>query len=152
MARCSNICRLQACKIQNIFTIVDKFSDEMISSITVLAPFMKNMIFDSFIVELLSQWIFVAPSWSCIKFDIICLIEIAWHAVDVVATSSTSIVERVTMGCFWEAHEIAPEPRWKIYPDVLFYHQWYLQNNCLCSQLEWNHVILNIRCQNLLFH
>jgi hypothetical protein len=30
------------------------------------------------------------------------------------------VEDRVTMGCFFDAHATAPDPRLKIYPDVLF--------------------------------
>jgi hypothetical protein len=33
----------------------------------------------------------------------------AWHAHDVAEINSASVVESVTMGCFFDDHEIAPE-------------------------------------------
>ena len=38
----------------------------------------------------------------------------------VAATSSASVVDNVTIGCFLEDYEIAPEPSMKTYPEVLF--------------------------------
>ena len=44
----------------------------------------------------------------------------AWHAAEVAATYSASADEIVTIGYFFDAHDKAPDPKWKIYPKVLF--------------------------------
>ena len=48
------------------------------------------------------------------------LIQTTWHAALAAATYSASVEDKVTMGCFFEAHETTPVPKWNVYPYVLF--------------------------------
>ena len=76
--------------------------------------------FDNAMAELLSQKIVVGSWWFCDKSFKTLLIQTAWHAALVAATYSASAEDRVTMGCFFEAHETTSVPKWNVYPDVLF--------------------------------
>jgi hypothetical protein len=43
-----------------------------------------------------------------------------WHALEAAATNSASVVDNVTMGCFFEDQHTALEPIVNTYPDVDF--------------------------------
>ena len=75
---------------------------------------------DNDMAELLSQKMVVGSWWFCDKYFKTLLIQTAWHAALVAATYSSSTEDRVTMGCFFEAHETTPVPKWNVYPDVFF--------------------------------
>ena len=68
---------------------------------------------DNAIAELLSQKIIVHFPYSWQKLLNILLIQIVWHAATLAATYYSSTVDNATIGCFLEAHEMAPEPLWK---------------------------------------
>jgi hypothetical protein len=70
--------------------------------------------------DLLSQTIWVASFLLCNNSLKTFLIHTASHEATTVATYSASVEDRVTMGCFFDAHATASDPRLKIYPDVLF--------------------------------
>ena len=66
--------------------------------------------FDNIMVNLLSQNIAVGSFCSYNKYFNIILIQTTLQVALVVATCSTSAKERVTMGCFLDAHDTIPVP------------------------------------------
>ena len=83
-----------------------------------LALLWNTWFFDNAMAELLSQKMVVGPWWLCDKSFNTLLIETAWHAALVTATYSAFVEDRVTMGCFFEACETTPVPKWNVYPNV----------------------------------
>jgi len=76
--------------------------------------------FANSIADLLSTSITVAPGcFSSILLNKF-LSHIAWHTDKDAATYSTSHVESVTIGCFFESQKNAVLPIKNTYPDVLF--------------------------------
>ena len=67
--------------------------------------------FENAMVELLSHNSFVASCYSCPKSFSMLLIYTAWKATPIIAMYSTSADERDTMGCFFDALDMALEPR-----------------------------------------
>ena len=76
--------------------------------------------FDNAMAELLSKNMVVSSWWFCDNSFNTLLIQTAWHTSLVATTYSSSIEDKVTMGCFFEAHETTHVPKWNVYPDVLF--------------------------------
>jgi len=58
-------------------------------------------------VELLSHIKMVQPSCSLFNFSRILLIHTVWQAQVATATNSALVVDRVTIGCFFDDHETA---------------------------------------------
>ena len=69
--------------------------------------------FDNLIVELLSHSIIVAPYCLNYNSSSILLSHMAWQAQAVAATNSAFVLDKVTIGCFFDDQEIAPVPRIK---------------------------------------
>jgi len=55
----------------------------------------------------------------------------AWQTQVVGATNSTSVLDKVTMGCFLEDHEIEPVPSTKQHQMCFFPTSDQLHNHCL---------------------
>lgn len=83
----------------------------MIPYIYVLASPMKHQIFGQF-----DGWTIVTIYGRSISLPVLnffssFLSQIAWHAHDVSATNSASVVDKVTVGCFLYDHENALDPK-----------------------------------------
>ena len=74
-----------------------------------LALLWNTWFFDNAMAELLSQKMVVSSWWFCDKSFNILPFQIAWHATYFVLAE-----DRVTMGCFFESHEIKPLPKWNV--------------------------------------
>ena len=76
--------------------------------------------FVNMMAKLLSRNIFVGSSCSYNKYFNILIIHTAWQATLVAATYFASTKESVTMGCFLDAHDTIPVPKWNLYLEVFF--------------------------------
>ena len=88
------------------------------TSMCLLLPWNTRFL-DNLIVDILSQNITVVPGCFWLRISSIFLNQIAWHEHAAAATNSASVVESVTIGCFFEDQQIAPELIMKILPEVL---------------------------------
>ena len=86
--------------------------------------------FDNAMAELLSRNIVVGSWWFYDKYFKTLLIQTAWHAALVATTYSASAEDRVTMGCFFEAHNTTPIPKWNVCPYVIFLSLCCLHYHC----------------------
>ena len=106
--------------------LVKRFDNMMVellsrNTLVICLVFLWNTwFFDNMMAELLSQKTVVGSCFYCNKYFNILLIQIAWQNVLVVVMYSASAEERVTMGCFLDAHDTIPVPKWNVYPKVLF--------------------------------
>jgi len=85
------------------------------------ASTMKDGILGQLNVKLLSHNMTVpavsfSSTRSCSRTT---LIQIDWQAQDVAAMYSTSMVDKLTTGCFFEARDTAPDPITSTRPEVL---------------------------------
>lgn len=71
---------------------------------------MENMVLNA-MADLLSQKNWVGSSCACNNSVKILLIHTVWWVVAITATDSTSTDDKVTMGCFFDAQAIAPDPK-----------------------------------------
>ena len=83
------------------------------TSICLLLPCMIGF-FDSFMAELLSQKMVVHLLWKCPSFSRTRLNQTPWHAQYAAAMNSASVVDRVTISCFFEDQETGPVPSMKM--------------------------------------
>ena len=119
---CEDVSKLvfRPAKFQTNFLVIHQLSYKINLVSMCLVLLWNTWFFDNAMAELLSQKIVVGSWWFCDKSFKTLLIQAAWHAALVAATYSASAEDRVTMDCFFEAHETTPVPKWNVYPDALF--------------------------------
>jgi len=79
----------------------------------------RTWFFDNVMDELLSHNIVVGSCCSYKKYFNILLSHIAWQDVLVVVAYYAFAEERITMGCFLDAHDTIHVPKWNLYLEVL---------------------------------